>query len=66
MDEYSKTNAMEDRARVFENMLAPDKKEECQINGLPRLKAKATYIRERLCKVYISLKNTDIFKNLDG
>lgn len=66
MDEYSKTNAMEDRARVFENMLAPDKKEECQINGLPRLKAKATYIRERLCKVYTSLKNTDIFKNLDG
>ena len=66
MDEYSKTNAMEDRARVFENMLAPDKKEECQINGLPRLKAKAMYIRERVCKVYTSLKDTDIFKNLDG
>ena len=64
-DEYSKTNAMEDRARIFENMLAPNK-EECQINGLPHLKAKASYIRERICKVYISLKNTDIFENLDG
>lgn len=63
-DAYSKTNAMEDRARVFENMLAP-KKEDCTINEYPRLKAKAQYIKERICKLYPSLKDTDIFMNLD-
>ena len=55
---------MEDRARVFENMLAP-KKEDCTINEYPRLKAKAQYIKERICKLYPSLKDTDIFMNLD-
>ena len=63
-DSYAKTNAMEDRARVFENLLAP-RKEECTINQYPRLKAKAQYIKERICKLYPSLKDTDIFKNLD-
>ena len=63
-DSYSKTNAMEDRARVFENMLAP-KKKDCTINEYPRLKAKAQYIKERICKLYPSLKDTDIFMNLD-
>ena len=63
-DSYSKTNALEDRARVFENMLAPSR-EDCKINEYPRLKAKAQYIKERICKLYPSLKDTDIFKNLD-
>ena len=63
-DSYSKTNAMEDRARVFENLLAPSR-EECSINQYPRLKAKAHYIKERIYKLYPSLKDTDIFENLD-
>ena len=63
-DSYSKTNAMEDRARVFENMLAPSR-EECNINQYPRIKAKAQYLKERICKLYPSLKDTDIFENLD-
>lgn len=65
IDSYSKTNALEDRARIFENMLATTK-EECQINDYPHIRAKANYMRERLCKLYPSLKNTDIFRNLDG
>ena len=65
IDPYSKTNALEDRARIFENMLAPDKKD-CKINDYPHIKAKALYIKERITKLYPSLKNTDIFRNLEG
>lgn len=64
-DVYSKTNAMEDRARVFENLLGVEK-DECRVNDLPKIKEKALYIRERIYKLYPSLKETDIFKNLDG
>ena len=64
-DVYSKTNAMEDRARIFENILGVEKNE-YRINDLPKIKAKALYMRERLYKLYPSLKETDIFKNLDG
>lgn len=64
-DVYSMTNAMEDRARIFENVLGVEK-DEYRVNEFPRLKAKAMYIRERLYKLYPSLKETDIFKNLDG
>jgi len=64
-DVYSKTNAMEDRARIFENILGVEK-DECRVNDLPMIKAKAVYIKERLYKLYPSLKETDIFKNLDG
>ncbi|MBO4450418.1 MAG: hypothetical protein J5777_07510 [Clostridiales bacterium] len=64
MDVYSMTNAMEDRARIFENILGVEK-DECRINDLPKLKAKALYIKDRLYKLYPSLKDTDIFKNLD-
>ena len=64
-DAYSKTNAMEDRARIFENILGVEK-DECRVNDLPKIKAKALYIKERLYKLYPSLKETDIFKNLDG
>ena len=64
-DVYSKTNELEDRARIFENIVAVEK-DESRVNELPKLKAKALYIRERLYKLYPSLKDTDIFKNLDG
>lgn len=64
-DAYSKTNAMEDRARVFENVLAVNP-EESRINDNQRLKAKASYIKERICKLYPSLKDKDIFRNLEG
>ena len=64
-DVYSKTNAMEDRARIFENILGVEK-DECRVNELPKIKAKGLYIKERLYKLYPSLKETDIFKNLDG
>ena len=64
-DVYSKSNAMEDRARIFENILGVEKNE-CAVNDLPKIKAKALYIKERLYKIYPSLKDTDIFKNLDG
>lgn len=63
-DVYSMTNAMEDRARIFENILGVEK-DECRINDLPKLKAKAQYIKDRLYKLYPSLKETDIFKNLE-
>ena len=64
-DVYSMTNEMEDRARIFENIIGVEK-DECRINDLPKLKAKAMYMRERLYKMYPSLKDTDVFKNLDG
>ena len=64
-DVYSMTNELEDRARIFENILGVEK-DECRINELPKLKAKAEYIRERLYKMYPALKDTDIFKNMDG
>lgn len=64
-DTYSKTNALEDRARIFENILAVEK-QYSRINEYPHLKAKATYIKERILKLYPSLKGSDIFKNLDG
>lgn len=65
IDVYSMTNELEDRARIFENIVAVEK-DESRINELPKLKAKAEYIRERLYKMYPALKDTDIFKNLDG
>ena len=64
-DQYSKTNALEDRARVFENFVAVSK-EECRLKDFPKIKAKALYIKERILKLYPSLKGSDIFKNLDG
>lgn len=64
-DQYSKTNAMEDRARVFENFVGVTK-DECRIHEYPKLKEKAKYIKERILKLYPSLKGSDIFKNLDG
>ena len=64
-DVYSMTNELEDRARIFENIIGVEK-DECRINDLPKLKAKALYMRERLYKMYPSLKDTDVFKNLDG
>ena len=64
-DTYSKTNAMEDRARVFEHIVAVNK-DENRFNDNPRLKAKALYIKERICKLYPSLKDSDIFMNLEG
>ena len=64
-DVYSMTNELEDRARIFENIIGVEK-DECRINDLPKLKAKALYMRERLYKMYPALKDTDVFKNLDG
>lgn len=63
-DNYSKKNAMEDRARVFES-LAGEEKNECIISSFPRIEAKARYIKKCILRRYPSLRNTDVFRNLD-
>ena len=63
-DTYSKRNAKEDRARIFENLVGTEKNE-CCIRTYPHIEAKAVYIKKCILKRYPSLKNTDIFRNLD-
>lgn len=63
VDEYAKTNGMEDRARVFENICGVD------INSTmlkyPHLKEKANYLKEKVLEEFPSLKEATVFNSLN-
>lgn len=64
-DTYAKKAANEDRARIFEYLVGTEKRE-CTIHSYPRIEAKAKYMKKCILKRYPSLKDTNVFRNLDA
>lgn len=63
VDEYSKTYATEDIARVFENIC--DTEEDSLLLEYPNLYKKAMYLKEKLEREFPSLKNATVFNSLN-
>ncbi len=63
IDAYSKTNQLEDRARVFENICYKDK--DIMIKDHPNLLKKAKYLKSGLIKYYGVLDGSSIFDSIN-
>lgn len=63
IDSYSHTFAEEDRARIFESICACNSKIDLQ--DYNHLNAKKNYLQEELISFFPSLKNTNLFPNIN-
>ena len=62
IDNYSQTNGLEDKARIFENICMNTVDD---IKNNPKILKKAEYIRDELLKYFPMLKESNIFDSLN-